>query len=360
MQRHTSTYLDLMRFSAAMVVFIGHTAGQRLAGGLGWQLAPFMDEAVTVFFVMSGYVIGYVMQNREATPGAYAVARAARIYSVALPAVIITMILDGLGRSLRPDLYSEIWGYRSDMLDVQFAAAVVFANQLWFWRLPVGSDLPYWSLCFEVWYYVIFGVFVFAPNRWRWPAAGLLLLFVGPRIAALFPVWLLGVLAYRVSASAKVGKRLGAWMFFGSIALVLAHQLWIADHGALPALAPGFLEMPNISNDYVVGILIAFHLVGFNAMGGMFSKPLQALERPIRWCAGATFTIYLFHLPLTQFLSTVVPWPPTSWATRLVMFGGTLVLMFVIAELTERRKEIWRRGFVRLLRVPAPPVATAR
>lgn len=360
MRRHTSTYLDLVRFTAAMVVFVGHTSGRRLAGGLGWQIADYMDEAVTVFFVMSGFVIGYVMQQRETTPQAYAVARAARMYSVALPAVVFTIILDTIGRSLRPDLYSEVWGYQSENLGMQFAAAVVFINQIWYWGLPVGSNLVYWSLGYEVWYYVIFGVFMFSSGRWRWVAAGLLMLFVGPNIVALFPIWLIGVLAYRVSASGRVDQRLGAWMFYGSIVLILIHQWWIARHGALPPFALRYVGLPNITNDYVVGTLVACHFVGFNAIGARFSGPLLAAERPIRWCAGATFTIYLFHLPLTQFLTTVVPWPSEYWATRLVMFGGALIILFAIAEVTERRKDVWRRFFGRLLNLFARPVAMAR
>ena len=79
MERHTSIYLDLVRFSAAMTVFIGHTSGQRLAGGFAWQFGPFMDEAVIAFFVLSGFVIGHVTQRREQIWGDYAVARAARI-----------------------------------------------------------------------------------------------------------------------------------------------------------------------------------------------------------------------------------------------------------------------------------------
>lgn len=359
MQRHTSTYLDLLRFSAAMVVFVGHTSGQRMTGGIGWQLAPFMDEAVTIFFVLSGYVIGYVLHQRENSPRAYAIARAARIYSVALPAVLLTFILDSIGRSLRPDLYSAVWGYQWDSQAEQFAAAIVFVNQLWYWALPVGSNLPYWSLGFEVWYYVIFGVFMFAPRRSRWLMTAALLLLVGPRIVALLPVWLAGTLAYRVASSGRVGQRLGGWLFAGSIVTMVVHQWWIATHGSLPPPAFDYLGLPNLTNDYVMGALIAIHLVGFNAVGGRFAGLLDMMARPVRWCAGATFTIYLFHLPLTQFLTTIVPWPPSHWATRLIMFGGTLALMFAIAELTERRKEIWRRGFARMLNPLSKPAVAA-
>jgi peptidoglycan/LPS O-acetylase OafA/YrhL len=65
-----------------------------------------------------------------------------------------------------------------------------------------------------------------------------------------------------------------------------------------------------------------------------------------------TFSLYLFHLPVAQFLTTVTPWPPASWSARVVSVAGTFLLVVLLAELTERRKDIWRRlvtwVFVRL------------
>jgi peptidoglycan/LPS O-acetylase OafA/YrhL len=360
MQRHTSTYLDLIRFVAAMVVFIGHTSGGRLGGGLGWQLAPFMDEAVTVFFVISGYVIGYVTCQREATSGIYATARAARIYSVAVPALAATAVLDLIGGSLDPGLYSSVRGGQEAMHGLEYLGALIFVNYFWYSSVIVGSNLAYWSLCYEVWYYVVFGVLVFAKGPWRWLAAALLLACVGPRIAGLFPVWLFGVAAFRIGESGRVGRRVGMLLFWGSIGLLVGHQFWIARYGPLPGLFGDALGMPDITNVYVVGLLVAAHLVGCNAVKTSFGGLLAVLERPIRWCAGATFTIYLFHMPLILFFASINPWAPTYWVSQLAVFGGTLVVMFVIAEFTERRKEAWRRGITGLPRLFAASRVTAR
>ena len=349
MQRHTSIYLDLIRFSAAMVVFIGHSAGQRLSGGIGWQLVAYMDEAVVIFFVLSGYVIGHVTGSREVSAGDYAIARAARIYSVAVAAILATIVLDAMGSRLDPALYAGLDHYHADSSGLEFLGALVFVNYLWYGQHAVGTDLPYWSLCFEVWYYVIFGVVLFAPARWRWWATALLLLFVGPRIAGLFPLWLMGLLAHRVSVWGRVGPRLAGLCCWGSLALILLHQVSILRHGALPPVLEPVLALPNISNDYVTGALFAIHLVGFNAAGSRFGPLLARVARPIRWCAGATFTIYLFHMPLILFFATINPWPPASWTSRFAFFGGTLTVLFLIAELTERRKDAWRLAFERLM-----------
>jgi peptidoglycan/LPS O-acetylase OafA/YrhL len=129
--KETSLYLDVLRFVAAMVVFLGHVSGSRFTGGLLWQLGPFSGEAITVFFARSGFAIGYVTDHRERTATSYVVAEAARIYSVALPALLITSTLDAIGRSIRPELYTASWGYEADGRIWQFLSGLFFVKQVW-------------------------------------------------------------------------------------------------------------------------------------------------------------------------------------------------------------------------------------
>jgi len=144
--RQTSIYLDVIRFTAALIVFVGHVSGQRLTKGFLWQVGPFMSEAVTIFFVLSGYVIAFVREVRELTPRQFMVSRAARIYSVAYPALVITFILDSCGRLLEPSIYNASWGYSSENQVWRFIANAMFVNRLWFSDAAPGSDLPFWSL----------------------------------------------------------------------------------------------------------------------------------------------------------------------------------------------------------------------
>jgi len=349
MTRETSLYLDILRFLAALTVLLGHVSSKRFTGGFIWQVGLYTGEAVTVFFVLSGFVIGYVTDQREKSASSYAIARAARIYSVALPALIVTFMLDEIGRSLHSNLYLPSWGYVTDGRAWQFVSGSFFLNQIWFANVPQGSDLPYWSLGYEVWYYVIFGVATFVSGPWRIVGVVGALVFVGPAIAAMFPLWLLGLISYRVCAQKGLNRVIGAVLCLMSIALWIGYELWAQYHGRLLNLVPTYLKRPELAQDYLVGTLFAAHIIGFRAISPVFGPALNRLARPIRWAAGATFTVYLFHLPVLQFLATLVPWPPSSWMTRLVMIGGTLGMMFAIAEVTERRKELWRRGFEALL-----------
>lgn len=348
LNRQTSVYLDLVRFLAALTVFIGHISGQRMTGGFLWPVAPFMSEAVTVFFILSGYVIGYVTDKKETTASAYFMARAARIYSVAIPALLLTFALDPVGRLMNPGAYSASWGYSSENPVWQLVANVLFINELWFNNVTPGSNLPFWSLGYEVWYYVLFGLYVFLSGWRRIVAISLTLAFVGPPIAAMFPLWLAGVGCHRLSCSLRIKPWAGGLLCVACLAGWVGHEAWAYQHGRLVDLVPSMLRRPELAQDYIIAVLFVGHLIGFNAVAVNFTMPDRAVKIT-RWVAGATFSLYLFHLPITQFLSALSPWPSSSSANRILLFPGTLLVVFALAELTERKKDIWRVAIAKLM-----------
>ena len=345
MNRETSLYLDAWRLFAALTVFVGHVSGQRFTGGFLWQFAPFMGEAVAVFFVLSGFVIGYATDRGPGTARSYAVSRLARVYSVALPALVVTFTLDAIGRLYRPELYALSWGYVADGQFWQFASGLLFFNQIWGLNLPQGSDLPYWSLGYEVWYYVIFGLATFAPPRWRVGSVLLALVFVGPAIASMLPLWLFGLFGYRFCAARQMGRATGWILFAGSLMIWAGYEIWGRAHLEALVTIPAIFNRSSLIEDYIVGALFIGNIVGFHAISPAFGGIVARVQKPVRWAAGATFTIYLMHLPVAQFLITQVPGSPTSWTTRTIVFGGTLLILLVVAEVTERRKDPWKRAF---------------
>jgi peptidoglycan/LPS O-acetylase OafA/YrhL len=312
-----------------------------------WQFGPYGSQAVIAFFVLSGFVIAHVSARPGADAMEYTVARAARIWSVALPALAVTLLLDLIGSALNPGLYQPWWGYAGDQLGWRYATALTFTGQLWWLGVTVGSNLPYWSLQYEVWYYVIFGLAVFASPRWRVAAVLAAMAIAGPPILALLPIWLLGVLVYRFCATRPVGRRAGMMLALGSGLGWLGYEAAAAVFGR-PA-SGAWLLRPELLQDYIVAALFALHIIGVHGWTrGMRPLP-ERLAGPVRWTAGATFSLYLLHVPVAQFLAAISPWPPTAWTHRLLLPLVTLALIFAVAEVTERRKDAWRRAVAPLL-----------
>src|SRR5436309_9308252 len=99
-----SLYLDALRFGAALTVFVSHYSTGRISGGLFWQFDR-GRTAVLVFFVLSGFVIAWVTETRERTLEEYGHSRVARLYSVIIPAFVLTAALDSVGKAIDPRLY---------------------------------------------------------------------------------------------------------------------------------------------------------------------------------------------------------------------------------------------------------------
>jgi peptidoglycan/LPS O-acetylase OafA/YrhL len=329
----TSVFLNAVRFSAALVVFLGHISGNRFSGGLLWPFGRFMDLAVMIFFVLSGFVIAYVTEDHERDLRTYSINRVARIYSVALPALAITLILDSVGRHLRPDLYTLTWGFSDKAIWLQFLTSGTFTQRLWWQELNPGSDLPYWSLGYEVWYYIIFAAFNYLRGAPRYVFGFLACLAAGPVILSLFPIWLLGYATYHISKDRLLPEWLARFILYLTAVVLLGLFYMIMRRAFVIPIAS--------STRYAAGLIFALNIMAFRRLA-LSQAWITRLERPIAWFAGMTFSLYLFHLPVAQFLTTIVPWPPTAIFTRLTMFGGTFMIVVLLAELTERRKSMWR------------------
>lgn len=335
-----SVFLDLVRILAAAAVFLSHASWHDHTGGLMWQISGIGREAVDVFFVLSGFVISHAVATsspHQASPRQYVESRAARVASVAVPALVLTFVLDSIGRAASPALYH---GFCCGPEPWPFLRNALFVGDVWSHHVAPGSNIPWWSLGYEVWYYAVFGLLCFAPRPWNGVAAGALLLVAGPGIAVLFPLWLLGGLARRWCVAGGFGGR--AAMLAGSLGIVLATVLARREGNIYDpfALTPG--RLGDYAQDYLVGLLFVLVLAGAR------SAAPRLPERPVRWLAGATFTLYLMHLPMIRAVVAVSPWPAESWATRTMVLLGVPLAVLAFAEVTERRKALWRNGLRRL------------
>jgi peptidoglycan/LPS O-acetylase OafA/YrhL len=212
--------------------------------------------------------------------------------------------------------------------------SIIFLGEQWGAHRYPGSNSAYWSLGFEVWYYIAFGAFLFGGSL----AAIAVLLFIGPKVALLFPLWLLGVAVYRVCDRWKMASPLNWVCLVGPICLAAAFET-IRPFYVQPFMPVSVERLPSLGQDYFIATMFSIHLLGFASLAERFAPFLERHSRLIRWIAGATFSVYLTHLPIMCFLVALGRGAlPVAGLVAL-----TLLSCFAFAEFTERKKHIWTR-----------------
>jgi peptidoglycan/LPS O-acetylase OafA/YrhL len=161
----------------------------------------------------------------------------------------------------------------------------------------------------------------------------------------------MGVWAFKICSTQRIGARLGGALVVVALAAWIVWEVVSHRYHLRQISLTHWLYRDRLPQDYIISSLFAVHLMGFAAISHLAAPALERFARPIRWLAGATYTIYLFHMPVAQFLTTVVPWPLGAWQTSLVMLPGVLLLLFGIAAVTERRKNAWRTAFASLFEI---------
>lgn len=352
-----SHYLDLSRILAALLVVLHHVFEPPFHQG---ELTFPGRAAVIVFFVISGFVIAYSSHGQPDWQ-LYAVARLARIYSVAVPALTLSVGLV---------LAQEAWpGAPSTSItqpSARFVASLLFVNQFWNLSIAALTNGPYWSLCYEVWYYVMFGVAIYTRGASRVAALGVLALLVGPRILLLMPVWAIGVATFHLMRSGPSLPPAFARPLFWAFA---AGAVWCIGYGTpldsvsasiSAALVDGYWQIGDFRafiggdarflSDWFLGLVFAGSVWCSRGMWSKTSSVSQHWQAFVQACSSYTFSLYLYHAPVLVFAHAVLagslPKAVVPWAMLLLIS----VSVALLGRVTEHRKDPWVRLFNALLR----------
>jgi peptidoglycan/LPS O-acetylase OafA/YrhL len=359
-----SVNLDVLRALAAAAVLLSH-----------WRALLFVDypdlhahklllvvpyivsgaghQAVIIFFVLSGYLIGSsVVRNlrrgrwdwRE-----YVFQRLTRLWIVLIPALVLCAVLDGVGMASHaaPMLYLGLAGnHVTPDVAASHGIREFFSNMFFLQQTaapPYGSDGPLWSLANEFWYYLMFPCALIAlrgGSKWWWRALHgvvlvLMLVLLSPAIVKLFPAWLAGAaLAFFELPEMPRGLRpvvMGAYVpvFFY---LAKAHfiPVTISDYVLTAATIPLML------------CLLSY----------------RSAAHPSRWVglarrsAGFSYTVYLVHVPFLTLVTALLlhggRWRPGvgHFGVAVGILAVTVAYAYGVASVTEfRTAEL--RGFAR-------------
>jgi len=353
MKREFSTYLDLLRFLAALAVFGSHLTFAQFTGGYFSYQGKLAGEGVAAFFVLSGYVIAYVSDAKERTLKEYATSRLARIYSVAFAAVILAVIVDLL--ALHYHWVRNVPRYQYHSFPKYLLLALTFSGQLGPLHESTFGAYTFWSLDYEVWYYLVFACAVYLVGAKKYLIVPVLLLIMAPRPLIDFPMWLLGVYVYYVHKRFLHEFSMASVTFFASLGFLVAYRLSGLDTAIdnHVNVALGGWPMRSLANSReFASQYISAMLVGVTIFSAKYMH-LSALRGPtitkaVNWFAGMTFTLYLTQRSLLDLFSNAFPYNPHNPFHIALLIMATFTTVWLLAQITERKKLWWRSVFKKL------------
>lgn len=352
-----SIYLELIRLSAALMVLFGHLIGINPAYYNVFESLHIDHDGVIFFFVLSGYVISYVTSVKEKDLYTYSVNRMARIYSVAIPALLLAIVAEwGLWHFnktvLWPTDFTQVHG--SVFLEMfkmvkTFLIAVTFTNEIHWHHMWIFWDLPYWSLAYEVWYYVLFAAFFFASGWKRWLWMSVIAAIIGIKILLLFPVWLVGVAIQKCHQRFTINERT-AWMIwiatiFTYIVLKFFDPYIISYHlvgQPLERLLGRGLDGSNgFGWDYVLAIITGANIFAFRYLSVKWLAGPR-VSNAIRQGASYTYSLYLYQILF------IIIWKPFTYDKYphilgvVVLCVAVLISVVILGRYTEHKKQLAR------------------
>lgn len=331
--RPTSIMLDLVRFLSALGVMLVHAAETLHYSGALPFTPRLSHNSVIMFFVLSGLMIDHSVRSKAAGLGEFAIARTARIMPVAVSAMVFTCFvytLTMMGKGPLPDGFGWTLG-RSAL------AGLTFTSQSDLWGTWILGNGPWWSLSYEVWYYVLFAAAFFLRGWKRMVAVPLLALVAGSAVLLLLPAWLAGVWLNRDARLHRLKGQTALAVLLGCLLAQKFIATWDLDALMwLREASPFSLGLSEwVLSDLPLALVFVLALAALRPLAQANAARLEAWQRPIRFGAGFSFTLYLFHMPLLDLMKLA---GVNAGDNALVLLGGIVAVLATcaaIAQVTE-------------------------
>jgi peptidoglycan/LPS O-acetylase OafA/YrhL len=351
-----------VRFLAALWVVGVHCFSITLPPGTIHDVVASGGLAVSLFFVLSGFVLAYSYTDTEGR-----LRGSRRDFYVARIARLAPLYLLGLALGIGPALMVQSPPYLQAN-PIAVTLLTLTATQAWVPYLHYVWDGPAWSLSVEVVFYLLFPALVeaLAPLRRRGLWCGIVACYVAVFLPSLFyealrpdrlstaplgywaelvlynplvhlPEFLMGVLIGRLFILGRARGRRLDWLSGPAALLAVTLILRLV---ALPPSMPGDGMAPGWLAP-VFGLLIWALACGRGPLAWLLSRPLLLL------LGEASYGLYLLHVPLWQWLQ--VPWGrPVFWYNAGLPYAlGFAVLATCVSVVTYRLVECPARRWLR-------------
>ncbi|MGN6309974.1 MAG: acyltransferase family protein [Xanthobacteraceae bacterium] len=319
-----SDWLDLVRGLAAIEVVLFHSyqllfQEQLPAESYGsaivyaysvlWSLSAQGPSAVIVFFVLSGYLVGgpaLVRASMGRLNGVdYLSARAARLYVVLIPALVLSLLFFVSAR------YASGWqvfvnahrhleqGFM--IFTASYGPATASCNMLFLQTISCSmfaGNMALWSLSNEFWYYLLIFAFLSVRRSSLWGLLIVVIFFLfafaehsdklgyhtGLKFFFYFLIWSLGTVIYAIS-----------------VPILLWSVLFVAGVVGTAIVAHAGLLAPWAAKDLIIGLVTAAAIVGMEFRNVELPSFLRFGKETAKW----SFSLYAIHYPMLVFLNVM-------------------------------------------------------
>jgi peptidoglycan/LPS O-acetylase OafA/YrhL len=371
-----SILIALVRGIAAVEVVAGHLRalfypGMRTIADppLWFQgfafFTGFGHQAVLLFFVVSGWLVGGSLLDKWHQPDAianYAIDRASRLWTVLIPVFVLTVLL----AFVQGDVSAGAVNFSRDN---EFSAFTLLANLLGLQMIVAptfGDNFALWSLANETWYYVLFPLLVIMfrtqVQGWRTLCALLTTLLacaLPPTLLLFFAIWLLGAGASRIAIQLGRGGR-GILIALTLAASVYCRLVGYGDD----------LSTSSFVYDLALSLLFLMVLCSLQGVPAPVHPLAVRMAAAARLLAEFSFTLYVIHVPLIHLLKHLAmrflridKFSAFSPAQLLAYFAMhfciifTAWLFYLLFEAHTRQVRLWAKRLL-LRRGAARAVAT--
>ena len=314
MNKNVIAVLNISRWVAAFLVVLSHVKTLILVDfnyvnhptfliKILYLISGVGHEAVVVFFVISGFLVGGITFKKWTSKGPaiveYAIHRFSRIYTVLVPALLVGGLIDYIG--LNWFNYSKIYTATTSfsiasmfrVISDQLSLKVLLQNLAMLEEVcaPIlGSNGPLWSLAYEWWYYILFAIFCLAYVSKGLKRYALVLTFIvigfllPTKLMLMMSIWWLGFVLYIAYDKFNFPQKpiLFTGLFFLSMALCRISR----------TKETGF-EFISVLKDLGLGITYCMLLLSLNKKEFNW-KPSKIHQH----LAEFSYSLYLTHFPI--------------------------------------------------------------
>ncbi|MFC4243532.1 acyltransferase family protein [Gryllotalpicola reticulitermitis] len=319
--------LDAARACSAIYVMLHHTSTTLpMPAPLTWVLS-FGEEAVMVFFLLSGFVIFANESDRVGDLRSFYLRRLRRIYPLVLIAMGVSTAVWAVGVVSRPPNWRSALATVLSLDDLTAKPGIVSGAYL--------GNAPLWSLSYEVFFYAIFPLVMVlwrrTPQLTRHlvgavAVAAYLSYIAAPNhfslVTAYFALWWAGAAAAKahLDGGIRLGRIRVEAVWLGALTLAAVGS-WVVEGWQGPTNYP-FLMVRHFGVALGLLLVLATPVRTRLATLALRGAPVWA------WVASISYGIYALHYPIVIQTSRVFGWEA---------FAPMVALTVACAWVVERR-----------------------